>query len=484
MARAKLSLNFAASISSVVRSRMNYAFRIFAAIYDYEVAATAESADFSCFYGEQAVENHPENVLLIPARYTPRIAPGTLPRLRRVRYANEELYLIHGTDEVTGHPDWLGEIFEWLSCSLELSIHSRDSVGRIPYHETVFAKQNVPPLKPHAALLMAWMENVVQNGGAVEALPKATSPLRDTEHIVVCSHDIDFFFTGKAMALRRLSKNLGISLTHYRSPSFLASNLRMVLGLALRERPGDYVEPMLREIEKRGFRSTLFTVAEGSHRRDPSYRLSDVERHLRNAAERGFSVGVHGSYSSVIERNSLAEEVTSLERSVGRRPLGSRQHWLRFDSHKKLFRAIESARLAYDSSLGFTEVCGFRNGANFAFPPYDFDKEQPYPILEIPLVIMDGSLPVAARMFHTTARELCDQLLRESRKWGWGGIGILWHNPMEPIQVPDEVNRVFWVSAENRHRYAEQWMSADQFLAVSLARYQAAGLFKEARFDA
>jgi len=460
---------------------MMYAFRVFSAIYGYEVSPNAEAAEYRCHYGHQPDASQGKAALAIPVRYADRGMASELPRLSKVRYANEEIYLVYGLERDSGQPDWLGEIFEWLSCSLELPIVSRDAVGRIPYSETVFAKQKISPLKPHVALIMAWMENALQNGGAVEALPKATSPLSSTEHMVVCSHDIDFHFTGKTGALRRLGKNVGISLTHYRSPSFLFSNFRMMAGLAFNRHPGEYVRPMLREIEKRGFRSTLFAVADSAHRRDPSYQLSEIESHLRHAAERGFSIGVHGSYSSVIEKDSLAEETTALERIIGGKPQGGRQHWLRFDTHCKLFGAIERAQLTYDSSLGFPEVCGFRNGANFAFPPYDFLNERPYPILEIPLAIMDGSLPAASRTFRASPQELTDEILRESRKWGWGGIGILWHNPVEPIQVPDEVNRVFWTCAEKRHRYAEQWMSADQFLSASFSRYRAAGLFEETR---
>ena len=484
MARATIFLRCGAGVERAVRSRVTYAFRVFAAIYNYKVAASAESAEFCCVYGKPSGAGCAGDSLTIPALYSPRVRPHAMPALKRIRYANEDLYLVYGVDPVTGNPDWLGEIFEWLSCGLELSIETRDAVGRIPYRETVFAKQAVSPLKPYAALLMAWMDNVLQNRGAVEALPKAASPVSPIEHLVVCSHDIDFHFTGRATAFGRLSKNLGISLTKYRSPSFLASNVRMLAGLACNRRPGEYVGRMLQEIEKRGFRSTLFAVAEPSHRRDPSYRLSDIEPQLRDAAARGFSVGLHGSYSAIIEGDSLARETTSLERSIGRKPLGNRQHWLRFDSPAKLFRAVERAGLLYDSSLGFAEMCGFRNGANFAFPPYDFEREEPYPVLEIPLVIMDGSLPAAARALKATAQELCDQLFRESRKWGWGGIGILWHNPMEAIQVPEEINRVFWASADKRHRYAERWMSADQFLLAALCRYQEAGLLEETRFHA
>jgi len=406
-----------------------------------------------------------------------------LPRLERLRYAGEELLLVHGVDQA-GRPDWLGEIFEWLSSSLELGISGRDSAGRIPYSETVFARQAISPLEPHAALLMAWLENALENGGRQEALPKAPSPVARAEHVVVCSHDIDFHFSCRSSALRRLGKNLGISVTQYRSPSFFGSSCRMMLGLLLRERPGEYVGPLLRAIEERGFRSTLFAVADGGHRRDPSYRLHQIAPQLREAASRGFPVGVHASYASVVENDSLLRETALLTETLGRRPLGNRQHWLRFDCHAKLFRAVERAGFLYDSSLGFAEVSGFRNGANFAFPPYDFENERPCAFLEIPLVIMDGSLAASARRFHREPQAVAEEILQKSRKWGWGGMGILWHNPMEAIQVPPEINRVFWECAAARGRYAEQWMSADQFLGAALGRYHAAGLLAEVRLDA
>ncbi|MBZ5501179.1 MAG: hypothetical protein LAN59_02920 [Acidobacteriia bacterium] len=448
------------------------------------MAESAEAAELCCVYGDGAATHPNKGVLRIPARYRPRPKSAGMPTLERFRYANEDLYLVHGVDEATGNPDWLGEIFEWLSSSLELPNPGRDAVGRIPYSKTVFARQGLSPLKPHAALLMAWMENVLENGGGAESLPKAVSPVAGIEHAVVCSHDIDFYFTSRAAALQRLGKNLGISLTHYRSASYFTANSRMILGLLRGKRPGDYLPQMLSAIEDCGFRSTLFAVADGEHRRDPIYRLGQVAPQLRSAARRGFPVGVHGSYSSVIEKGSLRQEAAALEQAVGRRPLGSRQHWLRFDRHDKLFHAIERAGLAYDSSLGFAETCGFRNGASFAFPPYDFAKEEPCSFLEIPLVIMDGSLEAMSRNRRQGSQELADAVLGESRKWGWGGIGILWHNPMEAIQVPDKVNHVFWECAKKRKRYAEQWMSAEEFVAASLGRYQAAGLLKRIRLDA
>lgn len=480
-----ICIEFGKEIPSQVRARVSYALAVFAAVYDYRVAQPeTESTDFCCAYGQIVTSIQIGRILRIPARYRVRRSHDPAPQLIKTRFAGEDFFLAHGCEESLSYPDWLGEIFEWLSSSLELPITGRDISGRIPYSETVFSQQNIPALKPHAAMLMAWLENALKNGSRVEALPKARSPVPDVEHMVVCSHDIDFYFTDKSAALRRMGKNLGISLMLYRSSSFLASSTRMLLNVLRGKRPGDYVPKMLDAIEDCGFRSTLFAVADGNHRRDPEYHLRAIAPQLKDAVRRGFSVGVHASYRSVIEDTSVRGETKAFERTIGRKPIGSRQHWLRFDRHDKLYRAIEDAHLLYDSSLGFSEICGFRNGASFAFPPYDLQRERPCSFLEIPLVIMDGNLEQASRTLNQAPQQLTDAVLSESRRWGWGGISILWHNPMEPIQVPEEINKVFWETARKRTNHGEQWMSADQFLASSLRRYQAAGLLTEVHLDA
>jgi hypothetical protein len=78
---------------------------------------------------------------------------------------------------------------------------------------------------------------------------------------------------------------------------------------------------------------------------------------------------------------------------------------------------------------------------------------------------------------------LAEQVFNESKNLGWGGGAILWHNPIEPLSVPEEINSVFWKCADRQKNRQEKWMSVDQFLAASISRYQAAGLLQGARLD-
>jgi hypothetical protein len=486
----QICLKFGAEIPAGVEARISYAFRVFAAIYNYRVVSGSNGSHLSdlveCMYSITRPPDIDSHVFWIPARYRSPSIGETPPSVAKHRHLDEDFYLLLGFDETTKKPDWLGEIFMWISSSLEMSIGERDSVGRIPYLEMVFNRQGISPRRPYAAMLMAWMENALRRMSGEEkvgdVLPRAPSPVNGTDHFVISSHDIDFYYTDKRSALLRLLKNLGISILTYRSLSFFQSSIRMIGEVIVGRRPGDYLLALLKAGEACEFQSTLFVVSQKRHRRDPSCGVSQLAPYLTKASRKSFCVGIHGSYTSVFEEESLASEVSTFVAATGTIPMGGRQHWLRFQSHERLFRAVENAGLLFDSSLGFSESVGFRNGANFAFPPYDFENEKPHEFLEIPLAIMDGGLESAAR-HGENPQKIADEVLGESRRWGWGGISTLWHNPIEPIQVPDSINGVFWDCLKRKDTFAEKWMAADKFIACSLSRYQNAGLLQNARIE-
>jgi peptidoglycan/xylan/chitin deacetylase (PgdA/CDA1 family) len=480
-----IALQFGAMTPPTVRKRMMYAFQVFAAIYNYRVLdGDSGQATIRCNYGVLENTTTTAKTFLIPARYQFRKRCESIASPLKHRFGAEDFVLFYGLDEVSRHPDWLGEIFEWLTASHELAAGERDSVGRIPFAATVFNTKHISPRKPYASVLMAWMQHYLTGGAEHETLPSAPSPLAGVDHIVVSSHDIDFYWTNVGSALARLTKNLGIAFRLYNSPAYFAANIRMMLRVLGGNRVGDYLPALLEAGDKYGFRSTLFAVARKGHRRDPNYHIENLRERLRDAAERGFEVALHGSYRSAIEDGTLESEARTLEQVTGQRAIGGRQHWLRFDNHQKLFEAVKRVGFTFDSTLGFAEAAGFRNGASFAFPPYDFDKEEAFDFLEFPLVLMDGNLEATARNCGETPSSIADEILNASRRWGWGGIAVLWHNPVEALSVPEEINDVFWGCVKEQDRHREKWMSADDFLSGCLARYHNAGLLRDIRRDA
>src|SRR5215469_7639620 len=147
-------LEFQSGVSSQVRARMSYAFRVFAAVYGYAVTDRDNKDEtICCFYGTELKAGR-SHAFHIPARYGLRQPEHVPPSPVRCSYAGKEVPLFHGRDEKSGKPDWLGEIFEWLSCADEMSITARDHVGRINHNQSVCSRYSVSPLKPYASLLM------------------------------------------------------------------------------------------------------------------------------------------------------------------------------------------------------------------------------------------------------------------------------------------------------------------------------------------
>jgi peptidoglycan/xylan/chitin deacetylase (PgdA/CDA1 family) len=464
---------------------MLYAFQVFAAIYGYRYEnANPGAATLRCIYGDAAERGTSPYALYIPALYRARDERDHSADGQTIRYAGESMFLFFGTDTATERPDWLGEIFEWLSSSYEANSTVRDSAGRIPYSASVMSQRGLSPRKPYANMIMAWLQNALVGRISHEALPAAPSPIPGAAHLVVCSHDIDFYRSNRRATLVRLFKNLAVAGLLYRSWPFFWSNLARIPAAMGGRRAGDFLPALFAAGKEHNFQSTLFVVARHSHRRDPDYSLEDLAARLKEATAAGFTVDLHGTYLSIIENSDLAAEAETLEQCTGTKVRGGRQHWLRFDRHQKLFECIERAGFAFDSSLGFSDVAGFRSAASFAFPPYDFGNERPHAFLEIPLVIMDGNLEATARVTREDPLKIANEILAESRKYGWGGVSVLWHNPMETLSVPRDINNVFWQCLQNKAQFDERWITAEQLLSASIHRYHDAGLLKGISADA
>jgi peptidoglycan/xylan/chitin deacetylase (PgdA/CDA1 family) len=95
----------------------------------------------------------------------------------------------------------------------------------------------------------------------------------------------------------------------------------------------------------------------------------------------GWEIGLHGSYNSFKDINLLHTEKIALERIVGHKIIGIRQHYLNMNNNT--WSIQNELGFKYDSSLGFTDRIGFKNDIHLPFHPFKDD------FLVIPLVLMD-----------------------------------------------------------------------------------------------
>jgi hypothetical protein len=156
---------------------------------------------------------------------------------------------------------------------------------------------------------------------------------------------------------------------------------------------------------------------------DPRHRkVRGVVDWLR---EIGLESGVHPSYNTFRSPEKLRREVAILRDVLGERPLGGRQHYLRWCPDTWI--EWENCGLAYDSSVGYSEQIGFRAGTCVPYRPWLFPLNRQADLLEIPLLVMDRTLLGYMGLGKEHAIQVVRELMARCRTVG-GVFTILWHN--------------------------------------------------------
>ena len=176
--------------------------------------------------------------------------------------------------------------------------------------------------------------------------------------------------------------------------------------------------------------STFFLMADHGHELDgPAAETYERlrPRLVETLLEAGAEVGLHGTYLAAEDGARLAAEKERLEALAG--PVGGqRYHFLRVDPHGNL-ADVEAVGFAYDSTLGFGDAIGFRAGIAHPFRPWDFERDAPRDLVEVPLAAMDVTLS-AERYLNLPVAE-AELRLRSLVEWAaehGGGFAVLWHS--------------------------------------------------------
>ncbi|MDD1657524.1 MAG: polysaccharide deacetylase family protein [Methanomicrobiales archaeon] len=142
--------------------------------------------------------------------------------------------------------------------------------------------------------------------------------------------------------------------------------------------------------EEYGGRSSFYFMAT---ERDPfrfRYHIEDLAADIGEIRDRGWEVGIHGGYYSSADTQAMRQEKTRLEGVLGTKVRGYRNHFLRIHV-PETWACVEEAGFLYDTTLGYPDRPGFRNGMCHPFRPFDLGTGTELQILEIPLCMMDQS---------------------------------------------------------------------------------------------
>jgi hypothetical protein len=156
-------------------------------------------------------------------------------------------------------------------------------------------------------------------------------------------------------------------------------------------------------------------------RRATAYDIGDLGDWPSILSQEGCELGVHGIDAWHDVEKGIAE-LDRVRAITGQSETGIRMHWLLQDG--TTVAALEEAGFAYDSTAGYNETVGYRNGTTQVFRPLGARA-----LLELPMHIQDGALFFRDRLDLTEleAQERCQPLFDNAQMHG-GVLTLLWHD--------------------------------------------------------
>ena len=157
--------------------------------------------------------------------------------------------------------------------------------------------------------------------------------------------------------------------------------------------------------KKYGFRSTWFIFPEKPNpwfEIDCTYSWNQIANWssdekikfidaIRRLSHDGFEIGLHGSYYSATDAETLRIQKDQLSAALGKKIVSGRQHYLRYDPAKTP-SVHEAAGFLNDSTLGMNRNVGFRAGTSFPFFSFNHQASRMSNVLQVPLILQDGAL--------------------------------------------------------------------------------------------
>lgn len=211
--------------------------------------------------------------------------------------------------------------------------------------------------------------------------------------------------------------------------------------------------------EKYGAKSSFYLRTDAKDPIRSSYQIEDINDYLEFIISKGFEVGLHLGYYSFNDQNSIQREKNLLEKSAGTKVLGVRNHYLRFNI-SETWALLAKAGFKYDTTFGYPDMIGFRNGMCHPFKPYDLINDCEINILEIPLNIMDATFFAYMKTDPNRAWSYAKQLIDLAEKFN-GVLTILWHNTTFSSPYLSEWQKLFVKILHYGHE-KKAWMTSGE----------------------
>ncbi len=241
----------------------------------------------------------------------------------------------------------------------------------------------------------------------------------DGQPFAVClTHDIDGIYTSTPSKAYNSYKSF--------QRGEIRRSIETAFSMRSRKLPLSNFQKIMALEEYYGAKSSFYFKSLVPGDQDYVYDIRDLQEEIEMIDDAGWEVGLHGGHKAYSDYDQVSIEKARLEKVVGHPVTGYRNHYLRFRV-PDTWHHLEKAGFLYDTTFGYADCVGFRNGMCYPFRPYDRAEEKEISLVEIPLTIMDDTLWGYMKLDSGLAWDFVRQLI-DTVEQCQGVITILWHN--------------------------------------------------------
>jgi len=293
------------------------------------------------------------------------------------------------------------DLWDLFTCREEYHSPLRDRYDRFPY----YASTNRNIFEPRVS-------QYLHDEGYRLEYPEG-------KKFAVClTHDIDVLY--------KTTVSKGFAALQNLQGSRFSGFLHSVMEMHSKKIPWyNFCETMALE-DQYGAKSSFYVLAQNPDDPYYTYDIRDCETTFGEIIDNGWEVGLHGSESAYNNPVEIREKKQKLEKILNKSVVGYRNHFLRFRV-PETWEHVRDAGFLYDSTLGYADCIGFRNGMCHPFKPYNLTQQHEIDLIEIPLTIMEETLDRYMKLDSRTAWAMITRLI-DSVEACEGVITLLWHN--------------------------------------------------------
>ena len=158
-----------------------------------------------------------------------------------------------------------------------------------------------------------------------------------------------------------------------------------------------------------------------------------VMKQIITVKEYGHEIGMHPGYDTFANISKMMDSLQNLNfilDKIGINPVKkTRQHYLRWDA-RCTPSLLEEVKIKEDSTLGFPDFVGFRNGTSHPFKLLCLNSQKVLSVTEVPLIMMEVSLLSDNCMGVNNLNEanMYVDMIKLRIKSVGGTFTLLWHN--------------------------------------------------------